>query len=361
MLRNTPVYNITSNIALAPNLCPFVETVDAKKAFETWRKHRAYLRTNRTAERVVAQLGGENTREAKRRLSLSDCYWIKYPCDFDVKFEDITPYSNSFSIMDVHQGVSPSSVPELVLGGSQPKQWGQGQDDITYMSKAEQSMQIHTEILAVKLAHASGLKAMNAFVRTESGKVYAKNYPTSFDYNALGVINIVNITNPSRSMIQLDQLGLTPNGYNPLSVNQAYMDAGVKDDVLKIALTQILFDTVIGNIDRKSNSGNWAVFMDNASGRRSPSWLYDFNWGNLITQPTDMIEEVSQHILGAKLSDIAQTLLAPISKACSMLGLTLWGKNAQTLEARLSSFTKSKTWGDVYGNINVYGHTSVPR
>jgi len=336
MLRDIPVYNITTDIALAPNLCPFVEALDTKKAFETWKKYRAYLKTNRTAERVVAQLGGENTREANRRLSLSDCYWIKYPCDSDVKFEDITPYSNSFSYEPGHQ-----SVPELVLGGSQPKQWGRGQDGITYTSKAEQSWQIHTEILAVKLAHASGLKAMNAFVRTESGKLYAKNYSTSFDYNALGVINIVNITNMDRSMIQLDQLGLTPNGYNPLSVNQAYMDAGVKDDVLKIALTQILFDTVIGNIDRKSNSSNWAVFMDNASGRRTPSWLYDFNWGNLITTPTGMIEEVSTYILGAKLGDIAQTLLAPISKACDMLGLELWSENAQTLEARLSNYTKS--------------------
>jgi len=336
MLRETPIYNITTDLVLAPSLCPFVETLDTKKAFETWKKYRAYLKTNRTTERVVAQLGGENTREAQRRLSLSDCYWIKYPCDSDVKFEDITPYSNAYSYEPNHQ-----SVPELVLGGSQPKQWGRGQDGITYISKAEQSMQIHTEILAVKLAHASGLKAMNAFVRTESGKVYAKNYPTSFDYNALGVINIINITNPNRSMIQLDQLGLTPNGYNPLSVNQAYMDAGVKDDVLKIALTQILFDTVIGNIDRKSNSGNWAVFMDNASGRCIPSWLYDFNWGNLITMPMDMIEEVSTYILGAKLNDIALTLLAPISNACNTLGLTLWGKNAQTLESRLSSFTKS--------------------
>ena len=188
------------------------------------------------------------------------------------------------------------------------------------------------------MALSSGLKAMNAFVRTESGKLYAKNYSTPFDYNALGVINIVNITNPSRSMIQL---GLTPNGYNPLSVNQTYMDAGVKDDVLKIALTQILFDTVIGNIDRKSNSGNWAVFMDNASGIRTPSWLYDFNWGNLITTPMDMIEEVSQYILGAKLSDIAQTLLTPISKACDTLGLQLWSENARMLESRLSSFIKS--------------------
>jgi len=55
MLRDIPVYNITPNIALALNLCPFVETLDTKKSFETWKKYRAYLKTNRTAERVVVQ------------------------------------------------------------------------------------------------------------------------------------------------------------------------------------------------------------------------------------------------------------------------------------------------------------------
>jgi hypothetical protein len=83
--------------------------------------------------------------------------------------------------------------------------------------------------------------------------------------------------------------------------------------------------------------------MDNASGRCIPSWLYDFNWGNLITTPMDMIEEVSTYILDAKLGDIAQALLTPISSACDILGLQLWSENARMLESRLSSFIKSKT------------------
>jgi len=338
MLCDTPVYDIAKDVVLNKMLCPFVPADSTRKAYGVWRKHRSYLKTNRTAEQVVAQAGGENTREAKRRLSLSDCYWVKHDYDNDSRFQDITPYNNAFSLMDVHRGnIRSSSVPELVLGGSQPKQWGLGPDGITYMSKAEQSRQVHAEMLAVKLAHQSGLKAMNAFVRTEQGKIYAKAYPITFDYSSLGLVNIVNITSTKRSMIQFDQLGLGVNGYNIMNVTEAYAKAGVKEDVTNITLTQILFDCVVGNVDRRNNNSNWAIFLDNESGKRTPSWMYDFNWANLSTAPTGMIEEVSSYIREARLCDVAQALLLPIRNACEFLNLNLWNENAKALSSKLTS------------------------
>jgi len=328
MLCDKPVYDIANDAVLDDALCPFA----TKKGYEVWRKHRSYLKTNRTAERVILQAGGKNTREAKRRLSLSDSYWVRYDYDADTKFCDITPYNNSFSLMDVQRGNSrTSSIPEIVLGGSQPKQWGRGQDGITYMSKAEQGQQVHAEMLAVKLAHHSRLKSMNAFVRTPDGKIYANAYPVDFDYSLLGLIHIVNITSTQRSMLQFDQLGIGVNGYNPSNVAEAYAKAGVTDDVTNIALTQILFDSVVGNVDRASNNSNWAVFLDHKSGKRTPCWLYDFNWANISTEPTDMIAKVSNYVRVAGMENAAKKLLMPIMDACSDLGLTLWHGNARRL------------------------------
>jgi len=154
---------------------PFPILMGQRRHTRRGKKNRVYLKSNRTAERIVHQVGGAWTREAKRRLSLSDSFWIKYPYDNDTAFGDITPYKNPFSLMVVAKGVAnSSSVPELVVGGSQPKQWCKGRDGVTYMSKSESGGQIHAEMLAVKLAHIIGLKCMNSFILTENGRTYAK-------------------------------------------------------------------------------------------------------------------------------------------------------------------------------------------
>jgi len=118
MLKNTPVYDITNDVVMEPNLRLFINADDTKKAYATWRNNRAYLRSNRTDERIVSQTGGEVTREAKQRLSLSDSYWIQHPYGSGTRFEDITPYVTPFSLMTT-RGVNSGSVHELVLGGSQ--------------------------------------------------------------------------------------------------------------------------------------------------------------------------------------------------------------------------------------------------
>ena len=79
MLCNIPIYDITNDRILDAKRCPFIININnsTKQAYEIWYSHRQYLKTNRNAERIVSQTGGEETREAKRRLSLSDCFWIK--------------------------------------------------------------------------------------------------------------------------------------------------------------------------------------------------------------------------------------------------------------------------------------------
>jgi len=335
MLKDIPVYDIASNIILDKKLCPFIKFTDTAKAYETWKANRYYLKTNRTAERIVKQAGGENTVEARRRLSLSDSYWIRYDNDAETAFNSITPYKVPFSSISMYKGMDKSnSVPELVLGGSQPKQWGKNQDGSIYMSKSEQGSQIHGEMLAVKLASLLGLKCMNAFVRTPKGKLHAKIYPNNYDYSNLGVINLLNITNPDRSMIQFDQLGISVNGYDPVQVATAFKQAGVEGDATKHALTCVLFDCVVGNVDRLNNTSNWAIFMDNTTGKKTPSWMYDFNWANLFTRDDEMFNSVTDYITQADLCKDAIDILNPVYRVCKEQGLDVWSNTAKELLLR---------------------------
>lgn len=332
MLCDIPVYNIAEDVVLNKTFCPFIGSSDTKKAYERWRSNRIYLKTNRAAERIVKNTGGNSTREAKRRLSLSDGYWVKYGYDEKTLFASITPYLNPFSMAYVHSGGKrSSSVPELVLGGSQPKLWGRGSDGVTYMRKTELSEQIHAEMLAVKLARKCGIKVMNAFIITEKGKIYADNYPVSQDYSSLGVINLVNITNVNRSLIQFDQLGVWVRGYDPASVAEGYNKAGVEGNQLITAQLQIVFDGIIGNTDRELNNSNWAVFMDNNTGKRIPSFMYDFNWASLGAENELGLQHIISYIKRAGTEKLAAKQAEHICHICTELGLETWESNAKRL------------------------------
>ncbi|MCL2086688.1 MAG: hypothetical protein FWH05_03740 [Oscillospiraceae bacterium] len=341
MCRDIPVYDIKKDEVLSEVLCPFTDVLNSAKAYKTWRTNRAYLKTNRIAEQTVKQAGGFHTREAKRRLSLSDSFWIKHDYDSEIKFDDITPYLNPFSeAYIVKKEHSSSSVPELVLGGSQPKKWGVLSEPhygvTTFMSKIEYPEQVHAEMLAVKLAKACNIPAMNAFVEINERKVFAKEYHLFTP--SCGVINLINMTSTERTLIQFDQLGIGVSGYNPTNIIEAYKKAGVSGDVTKTAIAQIIFDGVIGNIDRKTNNSNWAIFSDTQTGKRTPSHLYDFNWANLENANTIPIKEIVSNI---KKSDVLQiksealSILKIIADKTKELGLELWRENALNFETLL--------------------------
>ena len=72
MLKDVPVYDVEQGVVLDKKRCPFID----ETGYETWNKNRYYLTTNRTAKQIILRAGGEEGIEAKRRLSLSDGYWI---------------------------------------------------------------------------------------------------------------------------------------------------------------------------------------------------------------------------------------------------------------------------------------------
>jgi len=327
MHQNTPIYNITNDIIINPTLCPFSTNADTKKAYEKWRSNRVYLKSNRVAEQIVARAGGIHTRESKRRLSLSDSFWVKYNIDSDLSFESITPYLNDFGVLTPLGGRA-SSAPDLVLGGSQPKQWLRDEESgLTYMRKAEFPEQVHGEMLAVKLARKTNIPVMNAFVDTNDGRIYADDY-TAFTNS--GTINIINMTNLDYSLIQFDQMNIGVNGLNPLNVIEAYKKAGVKENLKSESLRQIIFDGVVGNIDRENNNSNWAIFMCNRTGTRSVSPMYDFNWANTSTE-SQIINKIAQNVITNGLSEEAVIIAEQLLKACNALALTQWESNAERL------------------------------
>jgi len=337
MLRELPVYDISNDVVINNQFCPFNDFSDSKKAYKKWRDNRVYLKTNRMSERLVNELGGSRTREASRRLSLSDCYWIRHKYDDVTSFESITPYLNRFSEAYSVRGNVPSpSVPELVLGGAQPKVWACGSDNVTYMRKSEIPEQIHTEMLAVKLAHECKIPCMNAFVITEKGRLYANKYTINHDFQNLGIINLVNFTNIERSMIQFDQLNIGVNGFDPASVAEGYKRAGVQINQLSAAIIRVVFDCIVGNIDRETNTSNWAIFINNTTGERTPSHLYDFNWARL-TENEKMIKKATSYIKSINTEAVKESvdLTSKIKQSCKNLGLAEWESNAKYLETEL--------------------------
>ena len=322
MLKDIPVYDITTNVIVNNSLCPFFEG-----GYETWKSKRYYLKSNRVAERIVKELHGEDTFFARRRLSLSDCYWIKYDDD-NVSFDAVTPYYTQFSKLAITSGHAPSSIPELVLCGAQPKEWRKAPDFI-YMRKVDLPEKIHAEMLAVKVLKEAELSVMNSFVVTEKGKVFRVNY-TEYNDN-IGVINIINFTNLDRSLIQFDQLGIGVDGFDPHSVIEAYKKCGCEKNnkLLQTVVNQLIADAVVGNIDRQHNNSNWAIFIDNNTGKRIPSWMYDFGWANLDSTNVHL-EQISKNF-DTTMQTLSRPLLTRLAEICRKYQLHTWKQNAETL------------------------------
>ena len=311
MIKDTPVYNAETGEVLNKELWPFDD-------YDTWYTNRSYLKSNKAAERVVVDVGGPHTTAGLRRLSLSDSFWIKYSSDTLTEFSDITPYSNDFT----------QSIPELVLGGSQPKVWKKGRNDGTYIRKWEIAEQISAEMFAVKVLRAAGIRTMNTFVIISGNKVFAKDY--SADCVA-DFINLVNMTNVSRALIDFSQLGISIDGYDVNSVIDGYRKAGCTRDVETISVMHVVADAVVQNTDRRHNSSNWGIFMDTATGEKAPSAMYDFNWANLEIIDVEMLRLVADSIARGGYRSTARPIIEKLEKVCTKLGLTSWQDNSSML------------------------------
>ena len=95
-----------------------------------------------------------------------------------------------------------------------------------------------------------------------------------------------------------------------------------------LAYTQVLFDAVVGNIDRANyKASNWAIFLDNQTGERTPSYMYDFNWANLYSLNDEMIEKVASCIGSKGDAQLAVETVQQIGWRCRDFGVEVWVEN----------------------------------
>jgi len=140
-------------------------------------------------------------------------------------------------------------------------------------------------------------------------------------------------------MIQFDQLGIRVNGYDPVAMMECYRQAGEKNkDTWKTITHYIVFDAIVGNTDRRLNAGNWAIIMDNKTGYRQISGIYDLNRASLINKNEEMIGIVGSNInkAGNAIKNEAMAMLRAIEKVCGITGVGLWRDNMERLKVGIS-------------------------
>ena len=76
-----------------------------------------------------------------------------------------------------------------------------------------------------------------------------------------------------------------------------------------------------------------------ATGTRTPSHMYDFNWANLHSRSEVMFDTVITYVKSAGAEAESCDILKPLFDACKHLNLTLWRNNAQDLMKNLKNFT----------------------
>ena len=216
--KDTPVYDIGSNKILNPKLIPF--QFESRRDFENWKRRRAFLQENRSAEYTASLLPPDDPG-LKRRMSLSDCYWIKYPKD-TTSFFDITPYLRPFTSLS--SVVRNSSVPDQNLGGSVMKNWTVLPDGRRAMLKNMREDWVQNELLSVALAQKLSIPCAPVF-----------------QGNTRNLLYIPNISGISQMLLTFRELGVKCNGYSPGSISGAYRQLG-DSDTESYALQTVLFD-----------------------------------------------------------------------------------------------------------------------
>ncbi|GHU95386.1 hypothetical protein FACS1894208_08100 [Clostridia bacterium] len=290
MCKDTPVYDIGERQVLNSALCPFTGDY-----YKFANEKRLYLQTNRVAASIDAMTGTtpEEKRVKSRRLSLSDCYWVKHKSD-NVKFADVTPYHNpAITAANLHLG---KSSPDLTVGGSETKHWVRF-DGVWYLCKRLSAVKYLNELVAIHTATALRVPVNNAYCRSGAGLVRGSavledqikrcgSLERLYAAGGLPDVNelyLENIADSSRMLLNFDMLSLKVNGYNVREVTGAFRKLGFATDMSDLyALRTVLFDAIVGNYDRFTYMPNWGVYKSPDTGKYSCSPLYDFDKLHLI-------------------------------------------------------------------------------
>lgn len=258
MCMDKPVYATRIKQILASHLmpCPL-------QYYEQWYNSRLFLRgINRMPEEDERELGVDSTT-VKRRLSLSDSYWIKYNKDNKQGgFNQLTPYLNDFYEYGVC--TSKKSSPSLTVTGSVSKNWRYVNGNIV-LYKVMQPMWVDAEVAAVSLARKLQLP-VNDITRVSNTELYIHNF------TEVGVM----LMRLQPWDLQVSSMSKVPAdfGYSFSAVDTVYKRLGITGH---FHIVNVIFDAIVSNYDRLQNLSNWGYFKSGIDGKNVHCPMYDFN------------------------------------------------------------------------------------
>ncbi|MCL1881521.1 MAG: hypothetical protein FWF76_05025 [Oscillospiraceae bacterium] len=273
MCKNKQIY-CTKNGVINKKLCPV--RFENITQYNAWLKKRQYLKSNRIAETTVKISDNIEPKINKRRLSLSDCYWVKHENDkLATNFESLTPYLNPFIEYDWEDGKHGSSVPDANLGGSFPKSWKRNNDGKIVIEKLLKPSMVYNEMTSLNLATKLGISACSAY--DDSNSICIENMT-----DLIWMLIPLSWTFGSKST----QKNYVKNrGHSVSAMIEAYDGILPTNRAKKFVIKTTLFDFIVANEDRRDNMSNWGHFKHSETGTTRVAPLYDFNLAHVNANP----------------------------------------------------------------------------
>jgi hypothetical protein len=281
MCKNTPIYDITNHETFDKNLCPI--NFNTKAKYSGWHKRRHFIKSNRAAEATTVMSDNMDKKIAKRRLSLNDCYWIRYSYDSGRLFEEVSPYSRPYIDYNLSWGIQGSAVPDATIGGSFPKIWTTV-NGVSAINKVVFDNMTRNEMAALALANKLGVAANRAWANVNGFLVSSDEFHHEQMTHG-NAIFIENMTDTSKMLLPISWS--TPSnikvsrGHDVMKMRLAFREFLDDDSAIEFIVRTILFDAIVANDDRRTNMSNWGYFKCPDSGECSPAPLYDFNLAHL--------------------------------------------------------------------------------
>jgi len=305
MCMDTPVYDSSTKQILAKHLMPC-----PVEKYEEWRNSRMFLRGINRAPELDEQALGAFSRTVRRRLSLSDSYWIKYNADPVGSFSEVSPYVNEFFEYGVC--VSTKSAPSLTVTGSINKNWKRLPNGETVLYKVMRQAWVMWELRAVALAQKLNLP-VNKVTAISETELYVHNF-----------------TEPGKMLMRLQPWDLSAVdvkrngdfGYTFTSVDKVYKNLGIEGNS---HIVTVLFDAVVGNHDRIKNLTNWGYFKSGVSGKNTACPMFDFNLAHADQK------NMFLHIVKKQITEEHNALLRQWKPVVASHGEPFWLENVNDL------------------------------
>lgn len=330
MCKNTPIYDITNDEILEEKLCPIRFT---KSKYVSWHKRRQFIKSNRAAEATTALSDNVDKHISKRRLSLNDCYWVRYSHDSELSFEDVTPYKTPYIDYNLSWGTQGSAVPDATIGGSFPKIWTVV-NGVSAINKVIFDNMTRNEMASLSLAYRLGISANRAWANVNGRLVNSEKFHPSMQTQG-NAIFIENITDMEKMLLPLSWS--TPSnirvsrGHDIFKMRLAYKDFLDLEAAESFVIRTVLFDAIVSNDDRRTNMSNWGYYKNADNGVCFEAPLYDFNLAHLNQNTMYLPQIISSIKSYESYTEKAVTYLEKWEDGVKEFGAEKWVENWEAL------------------------------